>query len=464
MSLSRRELLTRGTALGAAVAVSGSVEALYAANPAVAVRRPSGDYGPLVPDSAGLLDLPRGFRYRVVSRQGQPLPATQGTVPSHCDGQFAFPAHGRETVLVRNHEIWSDDPAEIGVVDAPPALVYDPAAHGGTTTVRVNPGGHLVEQQLSLAGTFANCSGGDTPWRTWLSGEEEEPDTGEKPHGWLFEVDPFDHGRNRDPTPLTAMGRFSHESVAIDPRNGIVYETEDEAQLALGLFYRFLPDKPLGGYGSLRAGGRLQAMRVPGLSDLSTVQETGTVFEGVEWVDVPDPPAKQTPTRMQDYGPGGVTRSQKLEGAWWGADEAVVYIAASYARNADGSAAEHDGQVWRYDPQDRTLELVVVFTGGATTDDVGERPDQICASPYGGLMLCEDSDGENYLLAANAEGEVFPFARNRQNIGTEQAPEFAELSGVVFDAHGRTLFLNCYEPGTTFAITGPWRRGGKGRG
>lgn len=461
MALTRRELLTRGTALGAAVAVSGTVESLYAADPAVAARRPTGDYGPLIPDPDGLLDLPRGFRYEVVSRQGQPLSRSDGVVPSNFDGQFLFGDRWQHMTLVRNHEIWSDDPAEIGFANVPSSLVYDPAAHGGTTTVRMNPVGHLLEQRASLAGTFANCSGGHTPWGTWLSGEEDDTEA-EKTHGWVFEVDPHNDHNNVDPTPLKAMGRFSHESVAIDPVNGIVYETEDESDQALGLFYRFLPDKPLGGIGSLRAGGRLQAMRVPGVSDLSTVQETGTSFSGVEWVDVPDPLATRTPTRMQDYGPGGVARSQKLEGAWWGTDEQVVYFTASFARNADGSAAEHDGQVWRYSPKARTLELVMVFTASPTTDPVGERPDQICASPYGGLMLCEDSDGENYLLAANETGEVFPFARNRQNTGTETDPVFGELSGVVFSADGRTLFLNCYTPGTTFAITGPWRREGRG--
>lgn len=141
----------------------------------------------------------------------------------------------------------------------------------------------------------------------------------------MFEVDPYDNRRNAHPTPLTALGRFSHEAVALDPANGVLYETEDEDdEGVLGLLYRFLPDQPLGGYGSLRAGGRLQAMRVPGLSDLSTIQDIGTRFGGVEWVDVPDPAAERTPTRMQDYGPRGVAHAQKLEGCWWGTQEKVV--------------------------------------------------------------------------------------------------------------------------------------------
>lgn len=462
MTLSRREFVARGTAVGAAVAVSGVADVLYAANPAAGARGRASGYGPLVPDSNGLLDLPRGFHYRVLSRAGDPMRTGKGAVPDHFDGQYAFRGHGQETVLVRNHEIWSDDPKNIGITEPPRSLVYDPAAYGGTTTVRVSRSGHLLEERISLAGTFANCSGGHTPWGTWLSCEEEEPEGGEKVHGWVFEVDPYVDSRNVDPTPLTALGRFSHETIAVDPKSGVLYATEDESdQGVLGLLYRMLPDKPLAGYGSLRAGGRLQAMRVPGVSDLATVQETGTRFSGVEWVDVPDPEARQTPTRMQDYGPRGVTHAQKLEGAWWGTEEQVLYIASSFARDADGSAAQHDGQVWRYNPRERSLELVVVFTPGAPTDQVQEQPDQICASPYGGLMLCEDSDPpQQYVLGTTDSGEVYEFARNRQNIGTADAPAYGEFSGVVFSEDGHTLFLNCYEPGTTFAIWGPWKRQG----
>lgn len=50
------------------------------------------------------------------------------------------------------------------------------------------------------------------------------------------------------------MGRFQHEAIAIDPTSGIVYETEDAFDRPFGLFYRFLPHRPLGGTGSLRAG------------------------------------------------------------------------------------------------------------------------------------------------------------------------------------------------------------------
>ena len=33
-----------------------------------------------------------------------------------------------------------------------------------------------------------------------------------------------------------------------------------------------------------------------------------------------------------------------------------------------------------------------------------------------------------------------------------------EFAGATFSPDGRTLFVNVQEPGTTFAIWGPWRR------
>ena len=218
------------------------------------------------------------------------------------------------------------------------------------------------------------------------------------------------------------MGRFQHEAIAVDPKSGIVYETEDAFLKPFGLFYRFLPRKPLGGVGSLRAGGRLQAMRVPGVPDLSSVQEPGATFDGVEWVDVPDPLAAQTPIRLQDFGRKGITHAQKLEGCYWGGR--CVYFVSSFARASDGSAATHFGQIWRYDPAARRLTLVVVFGPDTDVQLPGESPDNICLAPSGGLMVCEDGDGAQHVYGVTRRGEVYAMARN----GRTSAPK-AHRSG-----------------------------------
>ncbi|MFF5770834.1 alkaline phosphatase PhoX [Streptomyces californicus] len=446
----RRQVLA-GSGAAAAIAFTGAFSELFAGT---AAARGHDGYGPLVPDPDGLLDLPKGFRYRVLSREGDPLRSGEGRVPSNHDGMTALQGRHGRVHLVRNHE--NRHTAAIGVPTVA-GLTYDPAAKGGCTTLELDGRNKVLGERVAIAGTAVNCAGGPTPWRTWLTCEETEDRAGTngyaKDHGFIFEVDGADP-RRTGAVPLTAMGRFQHEAIAVDPKSGIVYETEDAFDRPFGLFYRFLPEKPLGGTGSLRAGGALEAMRVPGVPDLSAVQETGKSFDRIEWVPVPDPLARETPIRFQDFGRKGITHAQKLEGCYWG--ESSVYFVSSFARSEEGSAADHYGQVWRYEPKKRRLTLVVLFGPDTDIQLPGESPDNICLAADGGLMVCEDGGGAQHVLGVTRRGEVYPMARGRQNIGTPEEPEWGEFAGVTFSPDSSTMYVNCYTPGTTFAVTGPW--------
>ncbi|MGW8377163.1 alkaline phosphatase PhoX [Streptomyces sp. ODS28] len=456
MSTTRRQVLAGSGALGVGIAFSGAIPELFSGTAAAQGTGGASGYGPLVPDPKGVLDLPKGFRYRILSREGEQLRSGEGKVPSHHDGMAAFRGtrEGR-TWLVRNHENRMDAKVPVPTVKG---LTYDPEAKGGCTALEVDGRGELLRERVAIAGTSTNCAGGPSPWGTWLTCEETEFRAGEegytKDHGFIFEVG-YSRRRPTSVEPLTAMGRFQHEAVAFDPRTGVVYETEDAFDKPFGLFYRFLPEKPNGGHGSLHAGGELQAMRVPGVPDLSVVQETGKSFTGIEWVKVPDPLAKETPVRFQDFGKGGITHAQKLEGCYWGGS--CVYFVSSYAKTKEGSKADHFGQIWRYEPRSRRLTLVIVFGPDTDVQLPGDEPDNITLAPSGGLMVCEDGEGAQHVFGVTRRGTVYPMARGRQNIGTPEKPEWGEFAGVTFSPDQRTMFVNCYTPGTTFAVTGPWR-------
>ncbi|WP_410535870.1 alkaline phosphatase PhoX [Streptomyces sp. KL2] len=462
MSATRRRVLGSAAAVGAGVAFAGSLSELFAGTDAAhaAPAGGRGGYGPLVPDPDGLLDLPKGFRYRVLSREGEPMLSGQGPVPGNHDGMTALPGPRPGHVqLVRNHENRHNAPRRVPAVRG---LTYDPQGMGGCTVLELSGSDRVLDERVGIAGTAVNCAGGPTPWGTWLTCEETEDKAGTngytRDHGFIFEVG-LRPGHRTVPEPLTAMGRFQHEAIAVDPREGVVYETEDAFDHPFGLFYRFLPHRPRGGFDSLRAGGRLEAMRVPGVPDLSAVTEPGTHFDGVEWLPVPDPLAKRTPIRLQDFGRGGATHAQKLEGCYWGSHrgEGAVYFVSSYARSSEGSAADHFGQVWRYEPGRRRLTLAVIFGPDTGVDTPGESPDNICLAPGGGLMLCEDGGGAQHVYGLTRHGEIYALARNAQNTGTAREPEYGEFAGVTFSPDRRTMYVNCYEPGTTFAVTGPWR-------
>ncbi|MFL5996289.1 MAG: Tat pathway signal sequence domain protein, partial [Streptomyces sp.] len=67
MSATRRQVLARSGALGVGIAFTGALSELFAGTAAAQSLGHTG-YGPLVPDPKGLLDLPKGFRYKVLSR------------------------------------------------------------------------------------------------------------------------------------------------------------------------------------------------------------------------------------------------------------------------------------------------------------------------------------------------------------------------------------------------------------
>jgi secreted PhoX family phosphatase len=447
MAITRRQLIQRSGGLGLGIAFAGSVESLFGATAHAASSEEAYGYGPLIPDPNKILDLPEGFTYRTFSKFRDPSPG--GPVPTRHDGMCTFPAGDGHTRLVRNHENQNDSVK----VPAPPLFTYDPRSTGGTMTLELDDDLNLLSQYGSLGGTVRHCAGGRTPWGTWLSCEETELRQGApgrggpytKDHGWVFEVDPENNDNNASPTPLVGMGRYAHEAVAIDPETNTAYLTEDAAS-PFGLLYRFTPVDPGGGYGSYRAGGTLEAMYVPDVRDLSIVSRVNTRLNHVEWVPVPDPTAFTVSTRDQ-LTDEQVTRSQKLEGAWF--DRGAVYIVASFAREENGSATRHDGQVWRYEPKNNSLTLELIFNSGGRFNS----PDNITISPFGGgVVLAEDgSDGDQYLVGAAQNGRPFPIARNALNT--------SELAGVTFSDDRRTLFGNIYSgapAGLSFAIRGPW--------
>ncbi|NUP65215.1 MAG: DUF839 domain-containing protein [Nonomuraea sp.] len=459
--VSRRTFLRDSAAGGLGIAIAGSVPAIAGPGPARAATRSAAGYGPLVPDPAGLLALPAGFSYKVVAETGVTLLASGEPTPSDPDGMACFTSH-QGTVLVCNHEVGGSEPYR---VPALPGLTYDPGAGGGTTTIEVGRRGDRVREYVSLAGTHNNCAGGRTPWNTWLTCEETEQRAGgafQRDHGYVFEVDAFDQRANRDPVPLKFLGRYAHEAVSVDPRTSAIYLTED-ANEPHGLYYRWTPPHGFrGGKGALRAlaaspggdtAGRLQAMSCYDgerhVADLSEATAPGTRYR-VRWVDVPDRDAASVPVRVQ-FDSGEVTRSRKLEGAYWG--DGGAYFVASYARSSDGSLNEHDGQVWFYDPRTRTVTLRTVFgvNPDPARDTAFDGPDNITVSPYGGVILAEDGEGLSHLVGVTRRGTPFPLARNEMGEG--------EFTGPTFNADGSILYACVQSPGHVFAVTGPWRGG-----
>lgn len=485
MTFSRRTFLRASLLSASGLLAPEGVLPAFAAM-ANGARGTAHGYGPLVADPAGLLDLPAGFQYRMLSpgftraagdlgdrfrsslSNGEPTPGLH-------DGMAAFAGPDGTTILVRNHELnLGDEPA----VDRDRRRPYDTRTAGGTTTLWVNRDRELVKAFPSLSGTLRNCAGGRTPWGTWLTAEESchvpgeknavnadmDPGVGQR-HGYIFEVDSRSESLV-DPVPLKAMGRFRHEAVAIDPATGYAYLTEDRDD---GLLYRFRPAVLEQGKhpSDLRAGdyafgGTLEALRVSARPQSVTSNWNGIAIapdgrtHAIDWVPIPeyDPdmdmthPAGDsvkeitapTATRAQGFGRGC---------AQFARTEGIVFSHGSVYFCCTNGGASKLGQVFRLDLRRQRLSLVVEPDQHAVLDG----PDNICVAPNGDLVICEDSLAKraNFLVGVTKRGSCYRIARNAH-------PSNREFAGSCFSPDGRTLFVNVQEPGMTFAIWGAWEK------
>ncbi len=330
-TIARRSVLKAGGVGAGALVVGGLTGGAPAAagTGPVAGRAGSGSgvgslaFTPVAPNVRDNVTVPRGFTYDVVVRWGDPVTSDAPAFdayhqsPESAAKQFGYnndyvgvlPITSSKAVLVANNEYTDEElmfPA--GVYDDATVKKIAMASHGMSVVEiergrkagswrRSNHRGARLNRRITAStpfvvdgpaagserlrtsadpsgrrvlGTFANCSGGTTPWGTVLSGEEnfngyfdksgaldsrysesyarygltgsgrgwkdvdQRFDLTAEPHepfrfGWVVEVDPLDP--KSTPRKHSMLGRFKHEganvTIARDGR-AVVYMGDDE--------------------------------------------------------------------------------------------------------------------------------------------------------------------------------------------------------------------------------------------
>ncbi|SDW30615.1 alkaline phosphatase PhoX [Marinobacter mobilis] len=375
------------------------------------------DLGPLEdPDIYGVRS-PAGFTTRVVAINNElpqpngmaaasPTPGGIGNRPWHIfpDGAGVVPRDNGGWIYISNSEVPGIGslgftfPALSGLTNIIEQFTPGLAQVG---TLVFDPDGTIVDSYTILTGTTFNCAGCVTPWKTWLSCEEF-------PNGQVWECDPFQAGEGlARPT----LGFFSHEAVAIDPNERLLYLTEDMPD---GRFYRWVPDPadwPEGAERAALQAGRLQVMAVGG----DGVEGALTSPQPITWIDARNPHLPQNEHRIAES-----TAFDGGEGVWY--FNGIVYF-----------ATKGDNRIWAVDIAAQTVEIIYDLATAEAPNNILSGVDNLFVTNQGDVLVAEDG-GDMQIVAILPDRTLKPIV---QVVGQDAS----EIAGVAFSPDGRRMYF-----------------------
>jgi len=352
------------------------------------------DLGPLQYADENGCCLPKGFSSRIIARSGERV-ASSSVYKWHWapDGGACFPMKDGGWAYVSNSEV---------------------SYFGGCSAIRFDASGEIINAYNILSGTSRNCAGGATPYGTWLSCEEDGDD------GRVFECDP---SGQQSAIERPALGYFNHEAIAYDTHQHILYLTEDKPD---GGFYRFIPSKlNKNGFADLSSG-QLQIMQMGADNQ-------------IHWHAIPDPQAKETPTRHQ------VKNSTPFNGG-----EGIAYYKGKVAFTTKG-----DNRVWVYEPEKNVL--TVLYDQATSSNGILSGVDNMTVNFAGDYLVAEDG-GDMQIVILNQQGQLAPLLSIEGHYDSE-------ITGPAFSPDGKHLYFSSQRgtsghlnDGVTFQISGPFFR------
>lgn len=325
-----------------------------------------------------------------------------------------------------------------------------------------------VKGTSTIFGTNSNCSGGITPWDTFLTCEEnydacfgetiyDEYNTPSKVpsrygweafydypsehYGWVVEVNPKDGSAQKH----IALGRFAHECCTLyelEDKRVVAYTGDDKNNEHL---YKFISSAP----GSLKEGTLYVADTINGK------------WLSLDWENQPVLKEKfkdQTEVLIRAreaaklVGATALNRPEDIE-----IDPVTGHVLVSLTNNYEkddfhGSILKIEETAGAFDSL--TFEASTYLAGGE--ENGFSCPDNLAFDLSGNLWFTSDMSGSKM---NKEEGPYMPFKNNSlfvvprygedegKVVRVASAPRDAELTGPWFSPDGNTLFLSVQHPG-----------------
>ncbi|MDX1496889.1 MAG: DUF839 domain-containing protein [Salinisphaeraceae bacterium] len=395
--------------------------------------------GPLqAPDENGV-QLPAGFSSRVLAVVNEaPIPSQPDfTWHSDPDGGGVFRTDDGGWIYLSNSEardattlgaaipeapliseLLSRDVLEslsdglgpiTGLLPLTPPLVLP--FSGGVSALRFDADGNLVDAYPVQRNTTTNCSGGVTPWGTWINGEEILD-------GFMFECSPLRDGGT--PRRLDRFGRKAHEMAAVDADNRAIYHTEDIT--GSDRFYRTIFSAsawPAGGRPDFEQG-VLQVLAVDAGIDAARQGPTA-----IRWVDAIDDGTPQPQVYQEE-----TTIFAGNEGVW--VFEGFIFF-----------STKGDDNIWAIDTVGNTIESIFSPENAPPGSPVDESEPRMTgvdnlAMTLDGEMIVVEDGGDMRAMVLLPDGRTIPLLRLP---GDPEAAQPSEVTGPAFSPDGRRIYV-----------------------
>lgn len=378
------------------------------------------DMGPLQAANADGIQLPAGFTSRVVAVFNEaPSSNNPGYLwHSDPDGGATFRTDDGGWIYVSNAEI--RDTTTFGATREQAAA--SAMLRGGVGALRFNAAGDLIDAYPVQQGTTTNCSGGATPWGTWINGEEIQD-------GFMFECSPVRDGGTA--VRLDRFGRKGHEMVTVDEAGKAIYHTEDAG--GTDRFYRTVFNSttwPDNGRPDMDSG-VLQVLSVPaGVA----AARNGPV--ALVWLNANDDGTPQPQTRLAES-----TLFEGNEGVW-------------YVNGFVFFTTKGDDNIWAIDVANDTIESIYDPSDGpiGSPVDPAEPPmsgvDNICMTLDGEMLVVEDG-GDMRCMVLLPDRTTIPLLRLPGNSSV------TEVTGVAIGPTGDRVYVSGQRSVRNGVGTGP---------
>lgn len=337
----------------------------------------------------------------------------------------------------------------------------------GHTPIKFNWDQPIKEKSVAI-GTKSNCSGGITPWNTFISCEENYHnvfgevyyDKDNKPlfkpsrqgwdrfydyptehYGWVVEIDP----KSGEAQKHVALGRFSHECCTLyelEDKRVVAYTGDDKKDEHL---YKFISSKP----GSLKEG------------TLYVADTSNGKWLAMDWQSQPKLQQRfkdQTEVLIRAreaaklLGATELNRPEDIE-----IDPITGNIFITLTNNKP--KGDYHGSILKIEETDGKFDSLsfkasTYIAGGE--ENGFSCPDNLAFDMSGNLWITTDMSGgsmnrEDRPYMSFKNNSLFVIPRYGKDAGKVirviSAPRDAELTGPWFSPDGKTLFLSVQHPG-----------------